>query len=77
MSQPIKGNQIPGRAYLLLSVTIFAAANSVTRRLNELGKENLIEGRNPISFCNVLSQCDEKMLPHLRSGFVPPNIIFD
>jgi drug/metabolite transporter (DMT)-like permease len=47
-------NRIPGRAYLLLSVIIFAAANSVTRRLTELGAQNLIDGRNPISFCNVL-----------------------
>ena len=47
-------SQISGRAYLLVAVTIFAAANSVTRKLTELGAQNLIEGRNPISFCNVL-----------------------
>jgi len=47
-------NRIPGRAYLLVSVIIFAFANSVTRRLTELGEVNLIDGRNPISFCNVL-----------------------
>jgi drug/metabolite transporter (DMT)-like permease len=47
-------NQIPGRAYLLLSVLIFAAANSVTRKLTNLGEQNLIDGRNPITFCNVL-----------------------
>jgi len=47
-------SRIPGRAYLLLSVIIFAAANSVTRKLTELGAQNLIDGRNPISFCNVL-----------------------
>lgn len=46
--------RVPGRAYLLLAVIIFAAANSVTRQLTELGGQNLIEGRNPISFCNVL-----------------------
>ena len=46
--------RIPGRAYLLLGVTIFGAANAVTRQLTELGAENLIDGRNPISFCNVL-----------------------
>ncbi|PPT09279.1 Permease of the drug/metabolite transporter (DMT) superfamily [Geitlerinema sp. FC II] len=46
--------RVPGRAYLLLAVLIFAAANSVTRRLTELGAQNLIDGRNPISFCNVL-----------------------
>ncbi|WP_008311437.1 DMT family transporter [Leptolyngbya sp. PCC 6406] len=46
--------QIPVRAYLLTSVIIFAAANSVTRKLTDLGAQNLIDGRNPISFCNVL-----------------------
>lgn len=47
-------NKIPGRVYLLIAILIFAAANSVTRRLTELGTNNLIDGRNPISFCNVL-----------------------
>ena len=47
-------NKIPGRGYLLIAILIFAAANSVTRRLTDLGAENLIDGRNPISFCNVL-----------------------
>ena len=47
-------NKIPGRVYLLIAILIFAASNSVTRRLTELGADNLIDGRNPISFCNVL-----------------------
>jgi drug/metabolite transporter (DMT)-like permease len=47
-------NQIPGRAYLLLSVLIFAADNSVMRKLTDLGEQNLIDGRNPISWCNIL-----------------------
>ncbi|MGJ3244822.1 MAG: DMT family transporter [Elainellaceae cyanobacterium] len=46
--------RIPGRGYLLLAVLIFAAANSVTRKLTELGAQFPVEGRNPISFCNVL-----------------------
>ena len=46
--------KIPGRAYLLIAILIFAASNSVTRRITELGANNLIDGRNPISFCNVL-----------------------
>jgi drug/metabolite transporter (DMT)-like permease len=46
--------RIPGRAYLLLAITIFAASNAVTRQLTELGEQNAINGRNPISFCNVL-----------------------
>ncbi|MEO1465941.1 MAG: DMT family transporter [Cyanobacteria bacterium J06633_1] len=47
-------NKIPGRGYLLIAVLIFAASNSVTQRLIDLGAANLIDGRNPISFCNVL-----------------------
>jgi drug/metabolite transporter (DMT)-like permease len=43
-----------GRVYLLIAVVIFGAANAVTRKLTDLGAENLIDGRNPISFCNVL-----------------------
>ncbi len=47
-------SELPGRAYLLVAVVIFAAANAVTRRLTDLGAQNLVDGRNPISFCNVL-----------------------
>ncbi|MGB3237990.1 MAG: DMT family transporter [Geitlerinemataceae cyanobacterium] len=47
-------NRIPGRAYLLVAILIFAASNSVIRKLTELGAENAIDGRNPIAFCNVL-----------------------
>ncbi|MBE9138378.1 DMT family transporter [Nodosilinea sp. LEGE 07088] len=57
MSAPPRLQQLPslsGRAYLLMAVVIFAAANAVTRRLTDLGAQNLMDGRNPISFCNVL-----------------------
>jgi drug/metabolite transporter (DMT)-like permease len=47
-------SRIPGRAYLLLAILIFAASNPVIRKLTQLGAQNLIDGRNPISFCNVL-----------------------
>ncbi len=43
-----------GRIYLWIAVLIFAAAASVVARLVEIGEANLIEGRNPISFCNLL-----------------------
>ncbi|MEM9005988.1 MAG: DMT family transporter [Cyanobacteria bacterium P01_F01_bin.86] len=45
---------ISGRAYLLIAIVIFGAANAVTRKLTELGAANLVNDRNPISFCNVL-----------------------
>lgn len=47
-------HRIPGRAYLLCAILIFASANAITRKLTELGTQNLIDGRNPISFCNLL-----------------------
>lgn len=43
-----------GRIFLLVAIIIFGTANAVTRKLTEIGAENLIDGRNPISFCNVL-----------------------
>ena len=48
------GFQPSGRVYLLIAIAIFGAANAVTRKLTELGEMNLVAGRNPISFCNVL-----------------------
>ncbi len=47
-------SKIPGRVYLFIAIVIFAASNAVTRQLTELGANYLIDGRNPISFCNVL-----------------------
>jgi drug/metabolite transporter (DMT)-like permease len=47
-------SKIPGQIYLWLAVIIFASASSVTRKLTEIGSQNSIDGRNPISFCNVL-----------------------
>jgi drug/metabolite transporter (DMT)-like permease len=47
-------NRIPGRVYLLIAILIFACANSVTRKLTELGAQNPHNGNNPISYCNVL-----------------------
>ncbi|QHU99836.1 DMT family transporter [Synechocystis sp. CACIAM 05] len=46
--------QVPSPIYLALAVVIFSAANPVTSRIIELGKTYEINGRNPISFCNVL-----------------------
>lgn len=47
-------NSIPGQVYLWIAVIIFAAANLVTRQLTEIGSQHFVDGRNPISFCNVL-----------------------
>lgn len=45
---------VPRQVYLWSAVIIFATASSITRKLTEIGSQNLIDGRNSISFCNVL-----------------------
>jgi drug/metabolite transporter (DMT)-like permease len=52
MSQKIP--QIPGQIYLWLAIIIFGASSAVTRKLTNIGSNHLIDGRNPISLCNVL-----------------------
>lgn len=46
--------RISSRTYLLGAIIVFATANSITRQLTNIGERNLIDGRNPISLCNVL-----------------------
>ena len=46
--------RLPASIFLWIAVMIFGAANAITKRLTEIGADNLIDGRNPISFCNVL-----------------------
>ena len=46
--------RIPGRAYLGAAVLLFGSASAVTRKLMEIGDLQSIDGRNPLSFCNVL-----------------------
>ncbi|MEM9922654.1 MAG: DMT family transporter [Cyanobacteria bacterium P01_D01_bin.50] len=46
--------RLPASAFLWIAVMIFGAANAITKRLTEIGAENFMDGRNPISFCNVL-----------------------
>ncbi|CAN1209124.1 DMT family transporter [Tumidithrix helvetica PCC 7403] len=47
-------DRFPGRAYLILAILIFSASGSIVHRLSDIGMHNLVHGRNPISFCNVL-----------------------
>jgi drug/metabolite transporter (DMT)-like permease len=46
--------QIPSSIYLGMAVLIFAVSNSITSKVIEVGKNHLIDGRNPISLCNIL-----------------------
>jgi drug/metabolite transporter (DMT)-like permease len=52
MSQKIP--QIPGQIYLWFAIIIFGSSSAVTRKLTTIGSNHLIDGRNPISLCNVL-----------------------
>ncbi|MGH8000642.1 MAG: DMT family transporter [Brasilonema sp.] len=46
--------RIPGQTYLWLAILIFGSSSAVTRKLTEIGAQNFIGDRNPISLCNVL-----------------------
>lgn len=46
--------RVPAPMYLGIAVLIFAASNSVTKKIVEIGQDHAINGRNPISLCNVL-----------------------
>ncbi|NET00059.1 MAG: DMT family transporter [Sphaerospermopsis sp. SIO1G1] len=47
-------DKIPGQLYLWSATVIFGISSAVTRKVTDLGADNLIDGRNPISLCNVL-----------------------
>ncbi len=49
-----KLNHIPSSIYLWMALILGAASSSVTRKIIEIGENHLIDGRNPISLCNVL-----------------------
>jgi drug/metabolite transporter (DMT)-like permease len=46
--------RLPSSIYLGIAVLIFASSNSLTRKIVEIGQAHAINGRNPISLCNVL-----------------------
>ncbi len=46
--------RLPNGLYLAIASLIFAASNSITRKIIEIGEANLVNGNNPISPCNVL-----------------------
>ncbi|HEY9802461.1 MAG TPA: DMT family transporter [Leptolyngbyaceae cyanobacterium] len=47
-------HRISGQTYLWLAILIFGASSAVTRKLTEIGTHHFVDGRNPISLCNVL-----------------------
>lgn len=47
-------HKISGQTYLWLAILIFGASSAVTRKLTEIGTHHFVDGRNPISLCNVL-----------------------
>ncbi|MFB2897240.1 DMT family transporter [Aerosakkonemataceae cyanobacterium BLCC-F50] len=61
--------EIPGQVYLWIAVIMFAASNSIVRKLSDIGAQHLVEGRNPISLCNVLFVSNLCALLVLLPGF--------
>ncbi len=47
-------SRIPGPALLGYAILVFGAASSIVRVLADLGAQHAIDGRNAISFCNIL-----------------------
>ena len=45
---------MPGVAFVWISVLLFGASNSIVQLMTRLGAEYPVDGRNAISFCNVL-----------------------
>ena len=43
-----------GKIYLWLAILIFGAASAVVAKLVMIGENALLDGRNPIAFCNLL-----------------------
>ncbi len=43
-----------GHIYLWTATFVFATSSALTRKLNLIGHDHLIDGRNPISLCNIL-----------------------
>lgn len=50
----VKKTATSGLLFLLASIVLFAAANVIIKKLGMIGASHLINGHNPISFCNVL-----------------------
>ncbi|WP_293128188.1 DMT family transporter [Microcoleus sp. bin38.metabat.b11b12b14.051] len=46
--------RLPSSIHLGIAVLIFASSNSLTRKIVEIGQAHAVNGRNPISLCNVL-----------------------
>jgi len=46
--------RIPGAALLWYSIIVFGAASSIVHIIADLGTQHMVDGRNVISFCNLL-----------------------
>jgi len=53
-SLPDNSRVMMGAVLAWVAVVIFAAGNSIVSLLAEIGQENLVMGRNVITFCNLL-----------------------
>lgn len=49
-----RASRLPGSIYLWCGTLLLATSNALVQRLTTLGAAHLVDGRNPISACNVL-----------------------
>lgn len=54
ISTDLPSDNRSGMIFVWIAVIIFASANSIVLLLFDIGAQNPIHGRNPVSFCNVL-----------------------
>ncbi len=53
-SRALQSTIVQGMILSWVAVTIYASANSIILILTEIGSNNLVDGRNTITFCNLL-----------------------
>ena len=54
LNQFLRSTLQSGYFYLWIGTLVSAASSALTRKLNLIGHDHLIDGRNPISLCNIL-----------------------
>jgi hypothetical protein len=54
LEPPQLSSKKSGQFYLWFAALIFGASSAVTRKLNQIGAQHVMNGHNPISLCNVL-----------------------
>ena len=62
-----------GKIYLWFAILIFGAASAVVAKLIMIGENALLDGRNPIAFCNLLFAGNVVAGAH-AAGYLPQRL---